>query len=163
MSDAPLLHLTHLEKVEAGIVEALRQGGLSSKYLIAPFPDNPDAFDMSDAERVALVQYTGSRYDAPGETGGSVQMRRADFAVHLYLRRLAQPIRALREIEQMRLALQGRAIEGAELSVTRDGLIDQDGSLWRYVIEVSLRIPSVPLAHAHPAPFITAFNQSGGA
>ncbi len=155
----PLMPMTHLEKIEAGIVEALKQGGLSSRYLIAPFPDNPDAFDMSDAERVALVQYTGSRYAEPRETGSSAQMRRAEFAIHLYLRRLAQPVRALREIEEIRLILQGLTIEGAEISVTRDGLIDQDGDLWRYVIEVALRVPAVPLTRERPAPFITDFNR----
>ncbi|WP_420011009.1 Gp37 family protein [Tateyamaria sp.] len=164
MSDQqPILRKTHLEKIEDGIVEALKQGGLSAKYLIDAFPDNPDQFDMDDLEKVALVQYTGSRYDAPGETGSAAQMRRAEYAIHLYLRRVSTPVRGMREIEQLRLAVQGLSLEGTELMITRDGLVDQDAALWRYVIEVACWIPAVPLTRTRPSPFITDFNKPEGA
>ncbi len=159
----PLMCKTHLEKIQDGIVTALKQGGLSAKYLIAAFPDNPEQFDMSSAEKVALVQYAGSRYSAPGETGSAAQMRRAEYAIHLYLRRVSAPVHGLREIEQIRHVLQGLKLEGTELIITRDGLVDQDAALWRYVIEVACWIPAVPLTRRHPSPFVTDFNKQEGA
>lgn len=158
----PQLRKTHPEKIQDGIVTALHAGGLSSKYLIAAFPDNPEEFDMGKAEKVALVQYTGSRYEAPNATGSGAQWRRAEFAIHLYLRRANTPVRGLREIELIRMALQGRRLEGSEVYITRDGLIDQDGALWRYVIEIACRIPAVPLTHRHPVPFTRDFSKEEG-
>lgn len=159
---ASILRKTHPEKIEEGIVRALREGGLSAKYLIDSFPDNPDAFDIADAEKVALVQYTGSRYEAPEASGSGAQWRRAEFAIHLYLRRASTPVRGLREIEQIRMALQGLRLEGTELHITRDGLIDQEAALWRYMIELACRIPVVPLPHERLRPFTTDFNKTEG-
>lgn len=162
----PLTRTSPIEKIEEAIVAFLKAGGLSSKYLIAAFPDNPDAFDLGKAEKAALVQYTGSRYAAP-EATGSAQLRTPEFAIHLYLRSVGQPIRAPYEIERIRMALQDRSVEGATLYVTRDGLVDQTGPLWQYMIEIACTpIPAVPLAshHAHRlAPFISGFNMKKGA
>ncbi len=158
-ADKPILQKTHIERIEDGIVRALEGGGLSSRYLIASFPDNPDEFDMSNVERAALVQYTGSRYEMPGSTGSGAQKRRAEFAIHLYLRRVSVPVRAPHEIDQIRLAVQGRHVEGTLLVVTRDGLVDQDGPLWRYVLEVICYLPAIPIPRERPAPFMSDFNK----
>ena len=164
MSDQqPLLRKTHLEKIEDGIVAALKEGGLSAKYLIDAFPDNPEQFDMEQLEKIALVQYTGSHYDAPAETGSRAQMRRAEYAIHLYLRRVGTPVRGMREIELIRLALQGLQLEGTELIITRDGLAGQDDTLWQYVIELACWVPAVPLARAHPRPLMSDFSNPKGA
>lgn len=159
----PMLHKTPAEKIEEGIVAALKDGGLSAKFLIRAFPERPEALDMSDVQKAALVQYTGSRYTAPENTGSRGQMRRAEFAVHLYLRQATSGGRGLRELEQVRLVLQGQRIEGADLVILRDGLVDQDGDLWRYVIEVGCQLPAVPLNRAVPAPFLTDFPRTEGA
>ena len=161
--DKPLMRKTHVEKIEDGIVAALKEGGLGAKYLIDAFPDDPDDFDISKADKVALVQYTGSRYGAPEATGSSAQMRRAEFIVHVYLRRITTPKRGVREIEQMRLALQGLVLEGTELVIVRDGLADdEDANFWNYMIEVACWIPAVPLARS-PRPFISDFSKQEGA
>lgn len=161
--DTALIRKSPVEKIEDAIVEFLKAGGLSSKYLIQAFPDDPDEFDQGDAEKVALVQYTGSRY-APPESAGSAQMRTPEFAIHLNLNVVGTPIRAPFEIDQIRLALQGQTIQGTTLYVTRDGLIDQSGSLWRYVIELACTpVPAVGLARQRPAPFISDFNKPEGA
>jgi hypothetical protein len=159
----PHLRRTHIETIAQGIIDALKQGGLSSKYKIEAFPDNPSQFDMSNLEKVALVQYTGSRYDAPNETGSGAQLRRAEYAIHLYLRQVGTAVRGAREIEQVRLALQGLQLDGTELFVTRDGLVDQDDALWRYVVEVACVIPAIPLNRLHPSPFVSDFNKAEGA
>ena len=158
----PLIRKSPVEKIETAIVSFLKAGGLSSKYLIAAFPDNPDAFDLGKAEKAALVQYTGSRYAAP-EATGAAQLRAPEFAIHLFLRSVGQPIRAPYEIEQIRMAVQDRSVQGATLYVIKDGLVDQTGPLWRYVVEIACTpIPAAPLMRARPAPF-TADDQKGGA
>ncbi|MGH1577708.1 Gp37 family protein [Planktotalea sp.] len=164
MSEASaLIRKSPIEKIEEAIVGFLKQGGLSSKYLIQAFPEDPDEFDLGDAEKVALVQYTGSRYAAP-EARGSGQMRAPEFAIHLYLRSVGKPIRAPFEIDQIRLALQDQSVQGANLYVTRDGLVDQTGSLWRFLIEVACTpIPAVGLPRQRPAPFMTDFSKTEGA
>ena len=93
MSDDPLIRKSPIEKIEAAIVGFLKAGGLNVKYLIAAFPDNPEEFDLGGADMVALVQYTGSRYAAPEATGAG-QLRSAEFAIHLFLRSVGQPLRA---------------------------------------------------------------------
>lgn len=152
---------THLEKIQDGIVEALKQGGLSAKYRIEPFPDDPDKFDMADAEKVALVQYVRSNYGRAESANSAAQMRDAHFSIHLYLRRASTPVNGMHEIDQVRLCLQGRVVEGAELSMLRDGLVDQNGALWRYVVEVSAPIPAIPLNREQPTPFVTEFHKGG--
>ena len=72
-------------------------------------------------------------------------------------------MRGAREVEQVRFALQGEKIQGAELFLIRDGLIDQDGALWRYVIELGCSIPAIPKPPGRPTPFITDFSKSEGA
>lgn len=161
--DAAPIRKSPVEQIEDAIVGFLKAGGLSSKYLIAAFPDDPEEFDLGDAEKAALVQYTGSRYAAP-ETRGSAQMRAPEFAIHLYLRVVGKPIRAPYEIDQIRLALQDQSVQGATLYVAKDGLVDQSGSLWRYMVEVACTpIPAVGLPRHHPTPFMTDFNKTEGA
>lgn len=152
---------THLEKIEAGIVSALKGGGLSSRFLISAFPDKPEEFDMGDAEKVVLVQYTGSRFDAPVETGGAAQMRHPVFAIHIHLTRVDTRVRGLREIEQIRLVLQGLNLEGTRLRIIRDGLADQNGARWHYLLEVSCTIPALPITPVYPSPFINDFSKEG--
>lgn len=152
---------THLEKIEAGIVDALKNGGLSSRYLIEIFPDKPEEFDFEGADKILLVQYTGSRFDAPEQAGSGMQMRAPVFALHLHLRRTQAAVRGLREIDQVRLAVQGLALEGAKLRLVRDGLANQSGEFWHYVIELTCRIPAVPHDPAHPIPFVTDFSKGG--
>jgi len=160
-TDAPIPALTHLEKIQIGLVAALK-AGLDAKYLIDVFPDKPEQYDTGNAEKWALVQYTGSRYSDAEDAARSAQGRRAEFAVHLSLRAVGVPLRAAREIDQVRLALQGQKIEGALINVTRDGLLDQDGSLWRYVVEVACVLRAVPLQRRPVAPFITDFTKTEG-
>lgn len=154
---------TTIEHIEEAIVGFLKDGGLSAKYLIATFPDDPDKFDLGDAEKVALVQYAGSRYAAPEVLGGA-QQRSAEFAIHLYLRSVGQPLRAPYEIEQIRLAVQDQATQGVRLHVLRDGLIDQTEQLWRYLIQVATTpFPAVPLRRPRPTPMMSDFSKAGGA
>lgn len=155
---------TPVELIQDGIVQLLKDGGLSSKYLIQAFPDDPDSFDMGSAEKAALVQYSGSRYAPPTGTGNAAQMRRPEFAIHVYLRSVGKPVRAPFEIEQVRLALQGQRIQGTELFAMRDGLIDEHQSLWRYVVEISCAaFPAVPLPRSAARPFISDFTKTEGA
>lgn len=154
---------TPVELIQDAIVLFLKDG-LSSRYLIQAFPDSPDSFDMGSAQKAALVQYSGSRYAQPTGPGNGAQMRRPEFAIHIYLRSVGEPVRAPFEIDQVRLALQGQRIQGVDLFVTRDGLIDEDQSLWRYLVEISCTpFPAVPLPHSAPRPFITDFTKTEGA
>lgn len=149
---------THLEKIELGIVEALK-AHLGSSALIARFPDRPGEFDMGQARKAVLVQYTGSRYRAPEGTAGPRQMRGAQFAVHLQLRPLGEALRALRDVEHIRFALQGQRIEGVELYLIRDGIAEQDAEYWRYVIEVACDVPAFPRPQNAPAPIMSSFEK----
>lgn len=153
--------LTHIEKIQNGMVAALK-AALGAKYLIDVFPDKPEHYDTGKAEKWALVQYTGSRYSSPEDSAASAQARRAEFAIHLSLRAVGVPIRAPREIDQVRLALQGQKIEGTIIHVTRDGLLDHEDSLWRYVVEVACALRAVPLQRRPVAPFITDFTNTEG-
>lgn len=107
------LRKTQLETIQDGIVVAL-QDSHGAQYLIAIFPDQPEQFDMGNANQAGLIQYTGSRHSAPTGTGNGSQERRVEFAVHLYLRALGGSMRGAREIEQVRFALQGVKIQGAD-------------------------------------------------
>lgn len=160
-NQTPVPALTHIEKIEDGLVAALK-AGLSAKYLIDRFPDKPEQYDTGNAEKWALVQYTGSRYSEAEDSARSAQGRSAEFAIHLALRAVGVPLRAAREIDQVRLALQGLKIEGTIINVTRDGLLDQDGSLWRYVVEVACVLRAIPLQRRPFAPFITDFTNTEG-
>lgn len=154
MSD-PILPLTHLEKIEAGIVAALK-AELGAKFLVETYPDKPVDYDFSRADKIALVQYTGSIY----RTGGDDAVRRApEFAVHLNLRAAAQPLRAHVEIDNVWRALDGARIEGATLAVTRDGLVDQDGTDWRYLVTVVCSVPAVRMRRRAPTPIMTDFTK----
>lgn len=152
--DPQIPPLTPVEKIERGIVERLKVGGLSAEYLIQVFPDDPDAFDFGDAKKVALVQYSGSRYEVP-DAIGAAQSQAPEFAIHLYLRSVGKPIRAPFEIRNIRLALQGQVIEGAGLFITRDGLVEQDGAMWRYLIEINTTtILAAPLTQSRVSPML---------
>ena len=53
-------------------------------------------------------------------------------------------------------------MEGATLYIMKDGLIDQTGPLWRYVIEVGCTpIPAVGPPRRHPTPFVTNYQKEG--
>lgn len=161
MNSVELIRKSPIEKIEDAIVEFLKSGGLSSKYLISKFPDKPDEFDLGQADKAILVQYTGSRYGAPDAMRGS-QSRKPEFALHIYLRSMGAPVRAPYEIDKIRTCVQSKSVEGASLYITRDGLIDQTGSLWRYLVEIAATpILAVPVIAQHPSPMITDFNQKG--
>ncbi len=146
------LRLSPVEKIVEAIIGFLQEGGLHTDYLIAAFPDDPDKFDLGKAKRVALVQYTGSRY-APAQGTGAAQMRASEFSIHLYLRSVGDSIRAPYEIDIIRMAIQGQSVEGTTLSIIRDGLMEQSGGLWRYLIEIAgTPIPAPPLTMARHAP-----------
>ncbi len=146
------LRRSPVEEIVAAIVGFLQNGGLHADYLIDAFPDDPDKFDLGKAKRVALVQYTGSRY-APAQGTGTAQMRTPEFAIHLYLRSVGDPIRAPYEIDILRMAIQEQSVQGTTLSITRDGLMEQSGGLWRYLIEIAgTPIPAPPLTMARHAP-----------
>lgn len=149
---------THLEKIQTGIIDLLKSG-LSARYLIDGFPDDPSNYDMADASKIALIQYSGSRYAAPDGSIGNAQNRRPEFAIHLYLRRLGGPLNGLGEIEKIRLCLQGQIIEGATLEMLRDGLVDQDDAHWRYLIEIGCEVPSVTRQRPRPSPIFTDFSK----
>lgn len=154
------LKATHLEKIEAGILDLLKQD-LGSGYLIDLFPDQPGQFDMGQANKAALVQYTGSNYAAPDGTQSARQQRSAGFAIHLQLRTLGHAMRGTREVEQVRLALQAARIQGAELRLVRDGIAEQDEHFWRYVIEIACSIPAVPRPQTAPSALMTDFQKEG--
>lgn len=157
---ATKLKATQLEEIEAGIVALLKEH-LGAGYLIDLFPDRPHEFDMGTAEKAALVQYLGSSYAAPDGTKNGWQQRSPSFAIHLQLRTLGQTMRGTREVEQVRFALQGATLAGAELRLVRDGISDQDENFWRYVIEIACTIPAVPRPHHAPTPLMTNFSKGG--
>lgn len=147
---------THIEKIEAGIVDLLKAGGLDARFMICAFPDDPDRFDTSDFTHLAIVQYSGSRYK-PGSSHGGAQTRLPSFAIHLSLRPAAGGVRGPYHVEQIRLALQAQKVEGAQLQMVRDGLVDAQAGLWRYLIEVVAQIPAVPLPAPTPQAFVPDF------
>lgn len=156
MSDQ--LKKTHVEQIENGIVEKLKAGCTNSKWLIQTFPDTPDQFDMSNIALAALVQYAGSKYRAPEGHGGA-QPRLATFAIHVYFRAssMGGEFRPLYLLDEVRKAVQGCKIAGVALDVTRDGLVEQNGALWRYVVELSGAMIAVPRPTPKPSTFVTDF------
>jgi hypothetical protein len=144
-----VIRKTPIEKIEEGIIDLLKCGGLNVDYRIEAFPADPDMFDLGETDRAALVQYSGSRYADP-EAFGAAQMRYPEFVIHLYLRSVGRPLRAPYEIDLIRMALQNHCIEGSTLRILKDGLADQVGPLWHYVIEVAgSAIPAAPLHQAN--------------
>lgn len=147
--------------IEARIL-ALLAAGLGTSWRIEPFPAEPEAFDLASAAHIALVHYTGSRYDRPEGLGGGGQVRRPVFAVHLYLRDLRGEGGSYRAIEDVRLALEGApAVPGAGgvgLEITRDELVEQSGGVWHWLVEVRALVRAVP----RPAPpRVTTFAGAG--
>ena len=154
--------MTHLEKVEATLV-ALLKDRLGSTYYVDHYPDSPASFDTSNMEKVALVQYSGSRYSEATGTGAGAQNRRADFAIHLQFDATGAHLRGSREVEVVRLALQGQRIEGGDIQMLRDGLSDHDeaASVWKYLVEVGISLPAVAMPRRPIASFVTQFAQTG--
>lgn len=151
---------THIEQIESGIVQLLKDAGLNAKWLIETFPDNPDQYDMANVKLAALVQYAGSKY-LPEEGHGGAQPRLSTFAIHLYFRAstLGEDFRPLYLLDEVRYAVQGCTVAGVALTVTRDGLVDQTGALWRYVLELTGSLPAIPRAKPTPSTYVTDFSK----
>lgn len=152
--------LTHIEKIETVLVAHLKDR-LDPDYFIDSFPDKLEGFDAGNMEKLVLVQYSGSQYSDAVGTGAGDQSRRAEFALHLQLKSNNQPVRAARAIEKIRLALQGQRIEGCQINMIRDGLIDHDtdSGVWKYLIVIGLSMPAVAMPHQTIAPFISTFSK----
>ena len=150
MTDAALPP-TQPERIAAAMVDALK-AELGAGWLIDLFPADPEHYDGAGAERLALVQYRGSTYAEAQGLGSGTQTRLSAWVVHLTYQNAGRgaddPMRPLRDIGQVRAALQGRKIEGGHVRLVRDGLLEHTPGRRRYIVELDLAVPV--LAAARP-------------
>ena len=142
---------TAIERAEAAILEHMK-AALDATFRVEVFPEDPESFDFAGTPRAALLQYRGSVY---GESDGfdRNQDRDVTFDVHLVYAASgtdeAYPHRPVKDIERLRLALQGAAVEGGHLRWKRDGLAEQRAGQRVYRAELGLLLTSV--ARTRPA------------
>ena len=147
MTPAP----TQIERAEEAILE-LAKGALDATFRIELFPEDPDGFEFAGTARCALLQYRGSTY---GESDGFDRNQERDVTFDLHLVYAASgageayPHRPIKDIERLRLALQGAEVEGGHLRWKRDGLAEQQAGRRVYRAELGLVLTSV--ARTRPA------------
>lgn len=148
---------TQIERIEAAIL-TLMKDGLSAGFYIDVFPDEPDTFDDSKIGRAALLQYRGSAYSPRDGLGAGALNRTTTFIVHLIYNAMVEAgSRPVRDIERLRMALQGRDIEAGSVELVRDGLAEQSGTRRRYLLEMRITVPTVAVPQTALAPITETF------
>lgn len=138
-----------IEQVEDALLEHLKPS-VSGQCKVETFPNNPARYDFSNLPAALLIHYAGSQYQAAKGPANKSQARRMSFALVLLCRSLRGEGGAYRHLEDIRLAVQGRAFAGCgPFEIVRDALEDEKDGVWRWNITVAAPIPAV--ARDNPA------------
>jgi hypothetical protein len=143
-----------LERVEDAIVSALKEG-VDGSVKVENFPADVKAYDFAGLNAAALVHYKGSKFTAKDGPANPNQSRRMNFAIVLLTRALRGQGSAYHALEDIRLALQGFAFEGAgPAEIVSDGLIAEVEGQWRWEVVIGLNAPAVARDRKTPAPLM---------
>jgi len=153
-----------IEQVERALVEHLA-ASMSGQCKVEAFPADVAQYDFANLPAALLVHYAGSQYASAKGPANTAQARRMQFALVLLCRSLRGEGGAYAHLEDIRLAVQGRAFAGAgPAGIVRDALEAENDSVWRWQVVVALPIPAVARNYVSPAPLMrpAISNQQGG-
>lgn len=141
-----------IEQVEDALLAALK-ADVSGQCKVEAFPNDPTLYDFANLPAALLIHYAGSRYSAAKGPANTAQPRAMEWALVLLCRSLRGQGGAYLHLEDIRLAVQGRAFAGAgPASLVRDQLMDEKDGVWRWEIRLSMPIPAVARHYQTPAP-----------
>lgn len=144
---APLV----IEQVEDAILAVLREN-VSGQCKVEAFPNDPKRYDFANLPAALLIHYAGSRYSPAKGPANTTQARGMEFSLVLLCRSLRGEGGAYNHLEDIRLAVQGRAFAGAgPAAISRDQLIEENDGVWRWEIRMMLPIPAVARNYQSPA------------
>lgn len=143
-----------IERVEDALLAGLK-AGISGQCKVEAFPNDPAQYDFSGLPAALLVHYAGSRFSAPKGPANINQARVMEFSLVLLCRSLRGEGGAYVHLEDIRLAVQGRAFDGAGPAVLiRDQLASESEGVWRWEVRIALTIPAVARNYQTPAPLM---------
>lgn len=143
-----------IEKVDTALETVLKEN-VSGQCLVAVFPNDPKLFDFANLPAALLIHYAGSRFAQPKGPANTAQARSMEWALVLLCRSLRGEGGAYLHLEDIRLAVQGRAFAGAGPAfMTRDQLIEEKDGVWRWEIRIALPAPAVARNYQTPAPLM---------
>ncbi|PYE87506.1 Gp37 family protein [Phyllobacterium leguminum] len=143
-----------IEQVEDALLAFLKEN-VSGQCKVEVFPNDPKLYDFSGLPAALLIHYAGSRYANPKGPANTSQIRTMEFSLVLLVRSLRGEGGAYNHLEDIRLALQGRAFAGAGPAIiARDQLMGEDDGVWRWEIRIALGLPAVARANQSPAPLM---------
>lgn len=150
---AALIHAREpsiIERVEDAIVLSLKDG-LSGTVKVEPFPADPKTYNFQ-ADAACLVHFSGGRFSPPNGPVNSNQPRSFEFALVLLARSLRGQGGAYQHLEDIRLAVQGRAFAGVgPAAITRQALDDEKDGVWRFLTSITLSAIAVNRVYQQPA------------
>jgi hypothetical protein len=151
---------SYLELVEDAIVTALK-AGVEGSVKVENFPADVKTYDFTGLKAAALVHYKGSKFSERNGPVNPNQGRRMNFAIVLLARVLRGHGGAYHALEDIRLALQGNAFQGAgPAEIVSDGLISEHQGQWRWEIVIGLNAPAVARVRQQPAPLLNPVTQT---
>jgi hypothetical protein len=143
-----------IEQVEDALLAVLAEN-VSGQCKVEVFPNNPALYDFEGLPAALLIHYAGSRFAPAKGPANTTQARAMEFSLVLLVRSLRGEGGAYAHLEDIRLAIQGRAFAGAgPATLTRDQLDEEKGGVWRWEIRASLPIPAVARNYQTPAPLM---------
>lgn len=143
-----------IEQVEDALLVHLKES-VSGQCKVETFPNNPARYDFANLPAALLIHYAGSQYQATKGPANKSQARRMSFALVLLARSLRGEGGAYYHLEDIRLAVQGRAFAGAgPAEIIRDALEDERDGVWRWNITIALPIPAVARDNPNPSPLM---------
>ena len=155
---------TIIERIEAGIVKLLKTG-MPSAFYIAPFPDDPKAFDSAKMKAAALVHYSGSAYSTDPNGQPVSQPREMKFTIQLYLHSLRDHQGGYGAIEAARKATQNISIEGATpFRMIADNLAEHAQGQWVWQLDLACAVPAVAvktIREVRPRQPLMSFQETG--
>jgi len=148
-----------IEMLCNAVVERLRQR--LPAYEVDHFPDAPERYAWAGASQTLLVGYEGSQYGAVESMVPMSAPRTVNISVTLVTRSLRGDLGAMSALEGVRRALFGWRPELTDeltqevmqlgfgpLAPTREGFVDEDQGLWRFVLSFSCT--TVAVAEVEP-------------
>ncbi|MFC5393068.1 Gp37 family protein [Bosea vestrisii] len=132
-------------------VVAVLKAELNRDLHVDIMPDKPADFDLAErAPGAVLVHYRGSKY----KRGGSAQPRDLTIDLHLRLRGQSGTFGAPVMVDTVSEILQGRQLAGSTaFQLESDGLVQEQGGLWDYVVTFTTELPRVARRHSDWRPY----------
>lgn len=151
--DANLLTIrepSFIETVEVALETTLKEL-ISGQCKVEVFPNDPKLYDFDNLPAALLIHYAGSRFAAPKGPANTAQARTMEWSLVLLVRSLRGEGGAYSHLEDIRLAVQGRAFAGAGPAIlNRDQLVDEAKGVWRWEIRIALAAPAVARHYQSP-------------